>query len=526
MSAPGLAVPRLLDELLAEQRTLTAVDRFSRVHADLEGRAYEERIPGTRPGEGQQYAFRVDLDACTGCKACVTACHSLNGLDAGETWREVGLLVGSGPDGPVQQTVTGACHHCEDPGCLSGCPVRAYEKDPDTGIVVHLDDQCIGCRYCTLTCPYDVPSYDATRGIVRKCDMCTGRLAAGEPPACVQGCPNGAITIAVVDRPGPGDVPDLLPGLADLPDGRITRPSTLYETRREGLALRPGADDEPRPAPAHDPLAAMLVLVQASVGLVLFDLLVTPFDAEGSWARPARLGLALAAAGLGLAASTAHLGRPLYAFRAFLGVRTSWMSREILVLGPYAGSLAAALAVALWVPEYASAASAAALALGVVGGICSVMIYVVTRRPYWSPARSAGRFAGSALVLGTAGAALAALVAGGAGAVPLLALGAAAAALKVTLEVLDARRVARLPVPALARSGRLLAGPLRPRLVLRVGLAAAGVVLALAAAAAAPVLPAAAAAVAAVACAALLCAELVERHLYFTAEAGPGMPGR
>src|SRR5918993_1457956 len=84
--------------------------------------------PPSRPLPGEQYAFEVDLDSCTGCKSCVAACHSLNGLDDDETWRDVGMLVGD-VYVPYQQTVTTACHHCVDPACANGCPVLAYEKD-------------------------------------------------------------------------------------------------------------------------------------------------------------------------------------------------------------------------------------------------------------------------------------------------------------------------------------------------------------------------------------------------------------
>ena len=199
-----------LDRFLREQQELTPVERFSRrtdaddlSDAPFEGPGsttprYRDLLPGAGPGPGEQYAFDVDLDACSGCKACVSACHSLNGLDDDETWRSVGVLYGVEAATPQLQTVTTACHHCVDPACLNGCPVDAYEKDPVTGIVVHLDDQCIGCQYCTLMCPYEVPVYDAGRGIVRKCDLCRDRLAEGEAPACVQGCPTDAISVTVV----------------------------------------------------------------------------------------------------------------------------------------------------------------------------------------------------------------------------------------------------------------------------------------------------------------------------------------
>ena len=84
-----------LDRYLAQQTDLTAVGRFVRLERhDLipaQQRYYRDLIPLTKPQPGQQYAFAVDLDSCTGCKACVTACRSLNGLDDDEAWRTVGL---------------------------------------------------------------------------------------------------------------------------------------------------------------------------------------------------------------------------------------------------------------------------------------------------------------------------------------------------------------------------------------------------------------------------------------------------
>lgn len=155
----------LLDLLLRDQHDLSAVERFAQHHvaatAPAAERHYRSLMPATPPGPGQQYAFEVDLDRCSGCKACVTACHTRNGLDTNETWRDVGLLVGGTRSVPALQHVTTACHHCLSPACLTACPVNAYEKDPTTGIVRHLDDQCFGCQYCTLACPYDVPKYNA-----------------------------------------------------------------------------------------------------------------------------------------------------------------------------------------------------------------------------------------------------------------------------------------------------------------------------------------------------------------------------
>ena len=147
--------------MLLKQQQETAVECFreptKRTPSRCKAATIAISFPLNAPQEGEQYAFEVDLDSCTGCKACVTACHNLNGLDDDELWRKVGLLSGGSSQLPVIQHISTACHHCVEPACMEGCPVLAYEKDPVTGIVRHLDDQCIGCQYCVLKCPYDVP---------------------------------------------------------------------------------------------------------------------------------------------------------------------------------------------------------------------------------------------------------------------------------------------------------------------------------------------------------------------------------
>ena len=94
--------------LMSAQQSLTAVDLFGQRVAEatpaLHGQYYTDLIPVDSPQEGQQYAFEVDLDKCTGCKSCVAACHSLNGLDGDEdmfTLDGIGKLLAS-PDLSMQ----------------------------------------------------------------------------------------------------------------------------------------------------------------------------------------------------------------------------------------------------------------------------------------------------------------------------------------------------------------------------------------------------------------------------------------
>jgi Fe-S-cluster-containing dehydrogenase component/DMSO reductase anchor subunit len=409
----------LIDALLEEQQQ-TAVERFAEFHEtattaeNTRQLRYRNLIPLTQPQPGEQYAFEVDLDACSGCKACVAACHNLNGLEESETWRNVGLLVGGNDRLPVMQHVTTACHHCIEPACLDGCPVLAYDKDPVTGIVRHLDDQCIGCQYCIFKCPYDVPVYSRAKGIVRKCDMCHSRLAVGEAPACVQACPNGAIRIRLVDRQEILDGSETNHFLPGAPDPTITLPTTIYKSK--GALPRnvlPADYYSAKSQHAHLPLVWMLVLTQMSVGAFLVEQLLagrawTAAAALPAFDRASHLVFALLLGFLGLFAAVFHLGRPQYAYRAVLGLRTSWLSREILAFGVYASLAGGYVGLALLNRATGDASGSPARMLGVGAGIagvagvlCSVMIYVDTRRPFWSATPTTLKFLLTACVLGS-----------------------------------------------------------------------------------------------------------------------------
>lgn len=554
--------PTLIDSFLEAQRCLTAVERFARRHERRElpvGEVrYRSLLPLSAPGAGQQFAFEVDLDRCSGCKSCVAACHSLNGLDTGEVWRSVGALVSDDWRRPFQQTVTTACHHCVDPGCMSGCPVLAYEKHPVTGIVRHLDDQCIGCQYCVLMCPYDVPQYSAARGIVRKCDMCSQRLAAGEAPACVQACPHEAIRITVVQTEhvrdayrrrdvDSGAVREVrAPFLPAAPDPAITLPTTRYVSKQPlAPELGHAGGFEPRLQPAHGALVWMLVWTQLSAGAYAGAAAFTGvLGAASAGTCRALVGMGLVAAVIGLAGSGLHLGRPGKAWRAFLGWRTSWLSREVAAMGVF---LLCAMAVTCWLVVWEGGrASQPAAGIG-FGGILlaaaalagcgvvffSAMVYHATRRVLWVGLGSAGRFFGTAAVLGLAAAWVCAAW-GDAAPRPLPLLLAFGTTVKLAWEHRLLRRAdtelaegSRPPSDgfdawSLAQSALLMLGRLGVLARARILLGVVGGVLAplLSVLPGLPILPIAGAALGC-----CLAGEFAERYLFFRCVVPPRMPG-
>ncbi|MDQ8199351.1 dimethyl sulfoxide reductase anchor subunit [Pelagicoccus enzymogenes] len=512
----------LIDMLLEEQRQVqTPMGRFAEAAEEAaaeQASRFGDLIPLSAPRAGEQYAFQVDLDRCSGCKGCVTACHSLNGLDENETWRDIGMLVGEGERGPALQTVTTACHHCVEPACMIGCPVDAYEKDEVSGIVLHLDDQCIGCQYCVLKCPYDVPKFSPKRGIVRKCDMCHSRLSSGEAPACVQACPHEAIKIVTVEKEeavARSQDPDSF--LPDSPEPGYTKPTTRYVSKK-GLPKNMVAGDSHvlRVQHTHWPLVGLLALSQLGVGgFVAAALDLGSLQCNLGYASFLGAWLVFH---LGLVCSALHLGQPLKAWRVFLGFRRSWLSREAVILGACSGVSCVAIgAVAAglfgyldefpWLESLQVGAVFATALLGLVGVFTSVYIYVDTRRSFWKLPYSLSKFYGS-VALGAC--AFYMLAAGGAS----LAMASAFVGLVVLKLVVEAKSFGD------NRSSQgLMESVLNPLWKARLSIAALSCVAAMAATRYEGVV------VSSIVLLLVCLGELAERVLYFKAVNAPKMPG-
>ena len=354
-------------------------------------------IPNRAPAEGEQYRFHFDMGLCIGCKCCVVACNEQNGNPASLNWRRVGEIEGGIYPDTQRFHMSMGCNHCLEPSCLIGCPVEAYTKDTATGIVLHSADICIGCQYCTWNCSYGVPQFNEDRGVVGKCDMCHGRLTAGDAPACVNACPEGAIKIELVDMlawrvdHAAGDAPGMPSTDDSLSTTRVTMPNiAIPELARVDVSRI-------QPEHAHLSLVFLLVLTQLSAGaFATFTLL----ELMGVRLSQFAALLPLAVAMIALAAAPMHLGRPIHAYRAIKNWKRSWLSREILGLSVFAGA-ATAYAGALFLNlPFTQLLSLGALGAGLIGVLCSAKIYMVKARPSWNSNYTLADFYLTAALLG------------------------------------------------------------------------------------------------------------------------------
>jgi Fe-S-cluster-containing dehydrogenase component/formate-dependent nitrite reductase membrane component NrfD len=155
-----------------------------------------------------RYGFIIDNRKCIGCHACTVACKTENHvpLTVNRTWVKY-VEKGAYPNTRRVFQVT-RCNHCENPPCVTICPVTAMYQRKD-GIVDFSSERCIGCKACMQACPYDSIYIDPDQGTAAKCHFCAHRTEVGLEPSCVVVCPEHAIIAGDLDA-WDGEIAQLL----------------------------------------------------------------------------------------------------------------------------------------------------------------------------------------------------------------------------------------------------------------------------------------------------------------------------
>lgn len=202
-----------------------------------------------------RYGMVIDLRRCVGCQTCTMACKMSNNLPKDMLWLKVkdeagstlDVATGTYPNLSMRYTPVN-CMHCTNAPCAAVCPTKATYRN-EQGIVVQDSSLCVGCGACIAACPYegvrtmnvgepefylDIELGHATAprhvaNTVEKCNLCAGRLAAGEKPACMELCPGRARYFGDLDDPN-SDVCKAMEGrkVMRLQEEAGTEPNVYY----------------------------------------------------------------------------------------------------------------------------------------------------------------------------------------------------------------------------------------------------------------------------------------------------------
>jgi len=159
-----------------------------------------------------RFGVLVDTTVCIGCRRCEWACKQAHGIKSGDIseYDKKDILTTRRRPQPDSYTVVNQyqkidtnvkfqCMHCDHPACVSACIVGAFSKRK-SGAVIWDETKCIGCRYCMVACPFQIPTFEFDKAIepnISKCDFCFTRIENGQVPACVEICPVETMTFGL-----------------------------------------------------------------------------------------------------------------------------------------------------------------------------------------------------------------------------------------------------------------------------------------------------------------------------------------
>lgn len=281
--------------------------------------------------------FIFDKNKCVGCSACAVACINQNGFQSPEKWRNISESHAAHSPGIPLYYLSLACNHCDDSPCLYNCPANAYHKDQKTGAVIHDENKCIGCKYCTWACPFDAPKYYYNEGVIHKCTFCYERIDDGLKPACANLCPTGALDFqktkftseeSAVSSPVPVNVGANIK-IVELrkKEAPLIDPG-LFKMTHNYIDKKP---DQKITAVKEIPLLLFTFVI--SVLTALFSSGIT--DNFTFYGKTGIFLTAVFASGLSLL----HLGRKERAWRSVINLKKSWLSREIAAYSVWMGAL-------------------------------------------------------------------------------------------------------------------------------------------------------------------------------------------
>ena len=128
----------------------------------------------------------LDADKCTSCLQCEMACS----IEHEGTFNPARSRIKVFEFEHGARSIPYTCTQCEEAWCMKACPTDAISINAELGTKVIDENKCVGCKVCTMACPYGTVNYNSTTGKVTKCNLCDG------DPKCVTACPTGAITYA------------------------------------------------------------------------------------------------------------------------------------------------------------------------------------------------------------------------------------------------------------------------------------------------------------------------------------------